>query len=366
MRIMEILSGAGVNGAIVHCKLLTEQLLALGHEVTLVCRPRAWIARQLADSSAEIIESDLHRWPTDELKRIAAIVRERRIDVVHTHMSRANFFGVLLRWAIDVPVVATAHAHNIQPHWMFNDFVIANSEATQRFHRRINFVRRKRIDTIHCFIDTERFGPPQQATRQSVRRELSVAPDAFLGGIIGSVIERKGHLHLVRAMPRILEQTPQFELLIVGGGKRPYREKVEREAQRLGVARHIHWTGSRDDVPRLMQGIDLCVCAALEEPLGLTALEAMAAARPVVATRVGGLNEIVVDGETGLLVPPADPLALAEAIASLANDTALAERLAIGGARRIESHFSPRRQTLRHAELFQQIVELRSCAVAAC
>jgi len=360
MRIMEIVSGAGTNGAIIHCKLLCNQLLALGHEVTLVCRPGAWIADQLGDTAAEIIESDQHRWPTDELRKVAEEIRRRRVDVVHTHMSRANFFGVLLRWRVDVPVVATAHAHNIQPHWMFNDHVIANSDATRRFHRRLNLVRRKRIDTIHCFIDSDRFGTCEMGAGEEVRRELRLPPDAFLAGIIGSVVPRKGHLHLVRALPAILRHVPQFALVVVGGGNRAYREKVHRTARRLGVADRVRWTGPRSDVPRLMQGLDLCVCAAVEEPLGLTALEAMTARRPVVATRVGGLQEVVVDRQTGLLVPPADPTALADAICTLAHDPALCRRLVEAGAKRVAAHFSPRRQTLRHVELFEQLAHRRA------
>ena len=117
-----------------------------------------------------MVRSDLHRWPVDELRRIAAIVRQRKIDVIHTHTSRSNFFGVLLRWFSGVPSVATAHSRHIQLHWMFNDRVIAVSEATRRYQRVHNFVRASRIETIHNFIDYPRLAAVPSDARQRIRR----------------------------------------------------------------------------------------------------------------------------------------------------------------------------------------------------
>ena len=130
MRIMEVISGTAVNGAAVNCFEVLRALRARGHELTVVCRPNAWIAGQLAESNidVEVIESSLRRWPPDELRRIAQLARDRRIQVVHTHMSSASFFGVLLRRLYGVPAcVATAHNRYIQLHWLFNDRVIAVS-----------------------------------------------------------------------------------------------------------------------------------------------------------------------------------------------------------------------------------------------
>ena len=153
MRIMEIVSGAGENRAVTHCLLLARELARRGHPVTLVCRPGAWIARQLPVHPVDLIESDLHRWPLDELRRIAAVARESRIEVVHTHMSRAHSFGVLLRWTSGLPCVATAQSRHVRLHWMFNDRVIAVSDTTRRFHRSYNLVRADRIVTIPDFVD---------------------------------------------------------------------------------------------------------------------------------------------------------------------------------------------------------------------
>ena len=171
MNIMEIISGTRVNGAILHCLLLSRELARRGNTVTLVCLPGAWIGEQAAGEGIEVVHSDLHRWPMDELRRIGRVVRQRKIDVIHTHISRANFFGILLRWFGGVPSVATAHSRHIQLHWMFNDRVIAVSEATRRYQRWHNFVRAGRIETIYNFIDHGRLASvPADARRACANR----------------------------------------------------------------------------------------------------------------------------------------------------------------------------------------------------
>ena len=341
MRIMEIVSGAGMNGAIQHCLLLSRELARRGNAVTVVCHPESWIARQLAADPVEQVASDLHRWPPDELRRVARIVRERGIEVMHTHMSRAHFFGVLLRWLTGIPSVATAHSRLIQLHWMFNDLVIAVSEATRRYHCSHNLVRPRRTVTIPNFIDDRRVARVPADARARVRASLGIGDDCLLAGAVGAATPRKGLLYLVRALPAILAAVPQARLAIVGGAvDAAYVAAVQAEAARLGVDSKILWTGHRDDVDHFMAAMDLCVLASLEEGFPLTILEAMAAGLPVVATAVGGVPECVVPGQTGLLVPPADPGALAEAIVELLRDPARCRRLGCAGRDRVRNHFS--------------------------
>jgi len=198
MRIMEIVSGAGVNRAVTHCLLLTRELARRGHGVTLVCRPGAWIARQVVVDPVDVIRSDLHRWPLDELRRIATLAQQRRIDVVHTHMSRAHSFGVLLRWASGLPCVATAQSRHVQLHWMFNDRVIAVSDTTRRFHRSYNLVRAHRIVTIPDFVDGDRILPfarddaNQDAGSDVVRGECSAeSQTAQIEAVFAGLVPRR-------------------------------------------------------------------------------------------------------------------------------------------------------------------------------
>ncbi len=348
MNIMEITSGTEINGAVQHCYLLCRELARRGNRVTLVCRPGAWIGDQFNDGSLEVVRSDLHRIPFDELRRVAALVRERRIEVVHTHMSRAHFFGVLLRWFSGAPCAATAHSRYFQVHWMLNDLVIAVSEATRQFHRRWNLVRAGRIETIHNFIDAEGLLPVAEHARAEVRAEWGVEPSCPLVGAVGNVVPRKGLIYLVRALPRILAVVPNARLAIVGREiSASYVAQLKAAAHELGVASRIVWAGHRTDVRRVLAALDLCVLASLEESLPLTILEAMAAGLPIVATAVGGVPECIRPGETGLLVRPADSRALAEAIVALLSDPATCRALGRSGAVRVREQFSPQGQTAR-------------------
>ncbi|MDP7019087.1 MAG: glycosyltransferase family 4 protein [Pirellulaceae bacterium] len=340
MRILQILSGGGVNGAILHCLHLTRALVERGYHVTLLGRPGAWIEGELGDS-VEFIPSPMHRLPPNELRRVAGIVRERRIDLLHTHQSRAHFFGVLLRRMTGVPCVATAHNRKFQLHWRFNDLVIANSEATRRFHRLFNLVPTRRIETLHYFIDSERFVFDEEQ-RSAFRSELQLSPEDRVLGIVGDVIPRKGHIHLIRALPAIVAQTPNIRLLIVGSDNHDasYTAKLKSEAEQLGVADRVVWAGFRRDTPAAFAAMDVCVCAALEEAFGLTAAEAHSARRPVVATTAGGLGEIVEDGKTGYLVPPGNPAALADALTRLLSDPQRAEQFGEAGRIVVQQKFA--------------------------
>ena len=364
MNIMEICSGTLVNGAIVHCLLLSRELARRGHRVILVCHPQSWIRRQLAGEPVEVVCSDLRRWPPDELQRIAGILHDRRIDVIHTHMSRAHFFGVLLRFLTGVPCVAAAQHQHIQLHWMFNNYVIACSDATRRYHRWHNLVRPAQIETIRNFIDYRRMAEVTDDARASLRASLALDDDSLLIGVVGDVVPRKGLVHLVGALPKILRAVPEAWLLVSGARhKAPhYVAGIGALAERLGVASRIIWLGHREDVDQIMAAMDVCVLPSLAEPLGMVTLEAMAAGRPVVGSRVGGIPECIVDGETGILVPPADSHALAEAVISLLQDPARRRTLGEAGRKRVQERFSPEVQTRCVEAVFSRVTQRRKAA----
>lgn len=355
MRIMEIISGVSVNGAIVTCLETIRALCQQGHDITLVCRPKAWIARELKDDDVDIVYSDLHRWPVDELHRLTAIARDKQVEVLHTHMSRANFFGVLLRRFTGIPCVATANNRHLQLHWMFNDYVVAASEATRRFHCRFNLVARHRIGVVHNFIDVHRFHAADAAVGKQLRAELGISENAMLIGVVGDVLKRKGLVYLIRALPAIAEAIPNVHVISVGQrSELDYRDLLRSEAARLNVDGRITYAGFRSDVVNVMSAIDLMVLPTLEDSLPLAILEGMASGLPVVATTVGGLPECVVSGETGWLVPPAQNGAIAAAVISVLADPERLRRFGEAGRERIHTHFSRESQIHRMEQIFQR------------
>ena len=359
LNILQITSGREVNGALVHVELLTRELRALGHNVSIVCRPDFWLWDRLSDNASfDVHGSDLSRWPLRELNRIAQLVRDRRIDVIHTHQSRAHMFGLLLRWKTGVPVVATAHNRYMQIHWRLNDFVIANSEATRRFQTRVNRVPPHRIETAHCFVDLERFKTAKE-TRVDTRRGLGIHDRRPLLGVIGEVTPRKGHVHLFRALPEIVRQFPNAKLALLGRYHRS--ERCTRQLRKIlydnQLFNRVIWIGRRDNVQDFMGAMDVCIVPSVEEPLGMVAIEALAAGTPCVVTDSGGLPEIIRHGENGLMVPRKNPPALAKAVCQLLSDPAGYRQLVQNGRRTVAEQFSPRTLTNKIVNIFERVIK---------
>ncbi len=366
MRIMQITSGLTVNGATNHSLLVGRELAARGHDVVFLCRPDSWIGQEAASEGFDVLTSDMHRWPADELRRISTYIQHRGVDLVHTHMSRAHFFGVLLRWMSGVPSVATAHNCRVQFHWMFNDLVIAVSDKTRRFQESYNLVSPHKIVTIHGFVDEGEVCDLSDEQRRQLRASFGVEDGDVLFGNLGPVSPRKGQLHLIRALPHLLQRAPNAKVLLAGDVDcQEYAALVRKEAETLGVASRIVWTDGADDVSHVLSAFDVSVLASVEENFPTVLLEAMAASLPVVATDVGGVAECVAQGETGVLVPPADPAALGEALASLAVSPESRTTMGQAGRMRLLRSFSARSQIQGIEKALASVVRQRSHARAA-
>jgi glycosyltransferase involved in cell wall biosynthesis len=188
----------------------------------------------------QTVTSELRRWPVADLREVARVARDGDIEVVHTHQSRAHLFGILLRYLTQVPCVATAHARHFQPHWRWNDYVVANSEATFRYHHRWNLVPRHRMRVVHYLLDVDQFAGSPVDERRRLRHEWRVDESELVAGIIGDVIPRKGHWFAVRAWADVVAALPQAKLVVVGHARDPrYYELVQSEARGLGIENSI-------------------------------------------------------------------------------------------------------------------------------
>ncbi len=361
MRVLEVMSGKDINGAVMHCLLLTRQLAARGNHVMLVCRHNAWIAQQLqsevASGAVTIVESDMSRWPFAELRRVAGIARDLKIDVINTHMTRAHNFGVFLRRFSGIPCVATAHSHIVHFHWMLADRIIAVSNATMRYHRSKNFIPARRIETVHGFVDTARFGSFQSWDRLKLRTELGISEETLLIGGIGDFLPRKAQHYLVRALPSILSAVPQARLALAGHTRdKKYEALVRREADRLGVTDKILWLGYRKDVPQLLDALDVYVLGSLDEMFPVALLEAMAAGCAIVATAVGGTPECVPEPGAVTLIPPASTDALSQGIRQLLCDEPLRRQMGAAARATVEKHFTVESQTPKIEAAFERAI----------
>ena len=337
---MEIISGAGVNGAIQHGLQLTRELARRGHAVAVLCAPEGWLRRELASEPVEVVECDFHRWPLDEVRRIAVMARAKQLQVYHTHMTGAHTFGALLRWVSGIPCVATAHAFRRHWHWLLHRRIIAVSQATRTFLITRNFVPPSRIEVIPNFVDHRRFAGVGHDSRAHLRQALGIDETCPLIGFVGTVLPEKGWPDFVSVLAKVSAAEPAARLLVVGSVTPAYRGALEAQARELGVAQKIVWAGERADIPKVLSAVDIFVSLSRQETFGLSILEAMAAGIPVVATAVGGVPEVVRDGETGLLVPPEDRDAMAGAIVALLGDDHRRRQLGQSGQRDARERFA--------------------------
>jgi glycosyltransferase involved in cell wall biosynthesis len=319
LRIAMMVSGPGINGAIVHTLLLTRFLARRGHKVLLLHRPGAWIAQQSGLNEVELFATSFGRSPR-ELIRVTRRLNGFGAEVVHTHMSSAHTYGMLTRILSRRPVVATAHSQSVQLHWMFNNIVIATSSGAADHHRRRNRVGRSALRVQANFIETARFSQTTSMQRAAARAELGFGEDDFVIGSVGFIDDRKNQLDLAQALGEIVRKAPSAKLLLVGGEDQNYGAGIRRTAERLGVARHIVFTGARQDVPHLLAAMDVFALVSRKEAGPLAVLEAMSTGLPVLATNVGMLPEFVRDGIGGHIVDVGDITAIADRLTRLALD----------------------------------------------
>lgn len=302
------------------------------------------------------------------LRRIVGLLRRERVSLLHTHTSKAGFLGRLAaRLARTPAVVHTPHGHIFYGYYgravtaLFvalervaapltdRIVVLTEREMEEHLERRIGRPEQFVVIPSGVNLDTVRAGA---LPREEARRRLGVAADSLLLVGVGRLVPVKGFDLLVRALPAIVEAVPSARLVLVGDG--PDQARLEAEARTLGVAERLVLAGAHDQVVPFLSAADLLVAPSRNEGLGKTLVEAMALSRPVVATRVGGIPGVVVDGETGRLVPPENPGALAAAVTELLLNPGLRHRMGEAGRRRAEQ-FSLRVMESRLLDLYRSL-----------
>jgi glycosyltransferase involved in cell wall biosynthesis len=209
-----------------------------------------------------------------------------------------------------------------------------------------------KLSVIASSFDPARIAP--RAGRELTRRGEGVVDDAPVLLVLASLVRRKGHDVLLDALARLAADGLHPRLWIAGEGSE--LPALDARARRLGVREQVRFLKGREDVGDLLAGADVCVLPSRQEGLGVAALEGMAAEKPVVASRVGGLATLIEHEVSGLLVPPADAAALAAALARVLRDRELAARLARTGLDRVHAAFAPRRMVDDYEELYRRVL----------
>jgi glycosyltransferase involved in cell wall biosynthesis len=354
-RILQLLATGGNGGAQESYTGLLLRLDRSRYEVRALSLSSGSAVHRLRrlGLSVEVLDTE-----EDEraVRELAAYLRREEIDLVHAHMYRAEVIGTRAAVAARTPVImATVHSSRVRsaadvealaaltPHM---DRLIVPSASIQA-----KVIREGRggaeFSVIPNGIDLSRFSTP--APPCSLRDDFGIPCDAFLAGVVARLEPEKGHAYLIDAWPRVLSRVPDAWLAIVGEGS----EADALQARARGLE-HIVFTGRRDDISAVTADLSVAVLPSLREAQGISILEAMARCRPVVASAVGGIPEVITSGVDGLLVPPASPADLADAIVSLARSPELRERLGRAGRATVVERFSIDAQVRRTEEVYDE------------
>lgn len=305
------------------------------------------------------------------LWRLARMAAREHIDLVHTHMDLADYYGAAVARIHGAALVSSkqnADAFRARRTWKRPPFlllerasyaaadaVIAVSHGLVEYLAQTERLPRHKTVVIGNGVDLD--AAATAPSRSEARRRLGLPADAPVIGTVGRLADQKGQIHLVRAMVRVTEELPEVQLILAGDG--PSRGRLEDEVRRLGLARSVRFLGHRDDVTTVLSALDLFVFPSLWEGLPQALLEAMAHAVPVVASRCIGVEETLVDGETGLLVAREDSPALADAAIALLRDPLRARRLGEAGRRHVAAHHSQSSVSARVERLYRNILARR-------
>jgi glycosyltransferase involved in cell wall biosynthesis len=351
VRVMRIIARLNVGGPAIHVSLLTVGLQDAAYQSTLVTGvvgpdegDMAYLARDLGIQPVVIPTMQREIAPLADLKTLAALVRlmrRMRPHIVHTHTAKAGFVGRLAAVLCRVPVVVhTFHGHVFQGYfgktktrafiWLErlaargSDVILTISQRLKDDLVAYRIAPAEKIRVVPLGLKLLRL-TNLEALRGSFCREGGFSTETPLVGIIGRLVPIKNHELFLAAANRVSQVRPEVRFAIVGDGER--RAALEALVEQLGLADRVWFAGWRDDLPRIYADLDALVISSNNEGTPVSIIEAMAARVPVVATEVGGVPDLLRDGQLGTLVPPEDAGALAEAILETL-DNALQPRLA--------------------------------------
>lgn len=337
---------------------LARGLHARGHEVYAAVVPGSPLHAELSFLPERNVLALKRRGYAKNLLGLASFIRERRIEIIHAHAARDYHLAALaVRLAPHARLVLTRHA--LFPLGRVNRYllspaarVIAVSRAVAESLRRGGSVKPSRIEVIHNGIDLTRYAR-SRATGEDKTGGV------FLVGTVGHLAPIKGHDVFLRAAAFIATQRDDVNFLIVGEDKSPrgdYRVALERLTAELGLGHRVTLSGWRDDVADVLSSLTLFVSAARSEPFGLAIIEAMAAGLPVVAAASEGAVEIIEDGVSGILVPAADPRALAVAVNQILDDSSERARIGRNALRAARESFSLARMVADTERVYQEVL----------
>lgn len=367
LRCMFVITSMPVGGAEI---LLVNMMRRMDRELM---RPEVICLKEpgpLGDQIASEFPVHSHllanKWDVRVLSRLSRLLHRRRADVVVTvGAGDKMFWGRLAAHLAGVPVIAAALHSTGWPdgvgrinRWLtgITDVFIGVADSHAQFLREFEGFPAEKVRVIRNGVDCNQFAPCPSA-RTEVRSELGLPAETPLIGIVAALRSEKNHRMLVRSAEKLRKRIPDAHWLVVGDG--PERAAIEADVKSLGVDDRVHLLGTRHDTPRLVAALDLFTLCSLNEASPVSILEALACGIPVVSTDVGSVNESIIEGKTGLLVPSDDVDAMADAVGQLLADAPRRRTMGTAGRKLVLQNGSLESMVEGYQQLARELYDQR-------
>jgi glycosyltransferase involved in cell wall biosynthesis len=340
--------------------ILARELKRKGYPFFFVVQPKTPLYFKAKEADLPIFSLRMrNEFDLMAILRLAIKMRRNRCLLAHFHDAHSVAVGSIAASLAKVPIRIISRRVDFPLRRNFFtkrkytknvDAIIAISEGVKEVLIK-GGIRADSIEIVPSGIDFSIY--EKASSSDYLRREFSFAPDDYLVGIVAHLADHKGHKYLIQATKILKEYTDKIKVIIVGEG--PLRWKLSKQAQDLKIKDIVFFLGFREDIPQILSSLDLFVLSSYLEGLGSSLLDAMACRLPVVATRIGGIPEVVLHRETGLLVPPRNSFSLAKAILKLYKDRALASRLGNRGYEVVRQKFSVETMAEKIIDVYEKI-----------
>jgi glycosyltransferase involved in cell wall biosynthesis len=356
VRILYLIVDLPVGGAEEHLLSLVRNLDRDRFESTVCCIGQSGpIGREIEAAGIRVVElGKLRKGGYDGkiVSLLQEVLRSKRISLLHAHLYHANMYGRLAAFREGVPTVCSIHNTYIRPkrHRRLINWWLAR--RTPVIILKYDGVSPGIVRVIPYGVAVEKFDIPM--TRDEARKKLGLPVNRFYVGTVGRLEVQKGQRYLVDATARLRREGIEVSLLLIGSGRE--EERLRDQVLRENITDDVLFLGTRRDLPDLYRAMDVFALPSLWEGLPLALLSAMASGIPVVVTPVGGVPEVVRDGENGFLVPPEDPVALAAALRRVREDAELASTCGRSAAETVRTEYSHRRNAERIMEVYEEVL----------
>lgn len=378
---LPVISGSGLN-----TYLTMRGMDRTAYEVELACAPGGKLIDLIRGEGMKVRLFKNLVQPLHPLKDLLGLIdltrflRKQRYHIVHTHNSKAGFIGRLAaRWAGVPIIVHTVHGfafHDREPAWrqiLFRnlerlasrwcDKMVFISQPLIDWALRERIARKEKIQKIYSGIELDHFEPVPDGEKKALKEAWGIREEAPVVGIVSKLWEGKGHTILIHAFEGLKREIPEAVLVIAGEGY--LRDELSDLVDRLGLKGSVLFTGFQMDVRRIIATFDVAVLPSFFEGMGRVLLEAMAMGKPVVASSVGGIPDLVHHGKTGFLVTPGSVSELKSGLLTLIRNKALAKEMGEEGRMRISEEFSAGRMAQSIEKLYRELLQTKGISAEA-